>query len=140
MCAGTMYQGNQVDNGLNNKVFGLLKFLPGPSSLFAGWGDGGEEGWSRKSAYDSVKIKNRSRKQSHKRDGTGVGKIRTFPFSSDLIGTSLIRSRENQIVGVGIKRLKDKPITMHVTTLCDWFSSSASASASACDSENLVFT
>ena len=92
-----MYQGNQVNNGLNNKVFGLLKFLPGPSSLFPGRGDG-EEGWSRKSAYNSVKIKNRSRKQSHKRDGIGVGKIRTFRLS-----TSLIRSRENQIVGVGIR-------------------------------------
>ena len=33
---------------------------------------------SRKRAYDSVKIKNRSRKQNHKRDG-----IRTFPLSSD---------------------------------------------------------
>ena len=34
---------------------------------------------SRKSAYDPVKIKNRS----HKLDGIGVGRIRTFPFSSD---------------------------------------------------------
>ena len=30
-----------------------------------------------------VKIKNRSRKRSHKRDGIGVRRIRTFPFSSD---------------------------------------------------------
>ena len=36
-----------------------------------------------KSAYDLVKIKNRSRKRSHKRDGIGVRRIRTFPFSSD---------------------------------------------------------
>ena len=27
-----------------------------------------------------MKIKNRSRKQSHKLDGIGVGRIRTFPF------------------------------------------------------------
>ena len=38
---------------------------------------------SRKSAYDLVKIKDRSRKRSHMLDGIGVGRIRTFPFSSD---------------------------------------------------------
>ena len=32
-------------------------------------------------AYDQVKIENRSRrKRSHKLDGVGVGRIRTFPF------------------------------------------------------------
>ena len=36
---------------------------------------------SHKRAYDLVKIENRSRiKQSHKLDGVGVGRIRTFPF------------------------------------------------------------
>ena len=35
---------------------------------------------SRKSAYDLVKIENRSHKRSHKFDGIGVGRIRTFPF------------------------------------------------------------
>ena len=39
---------------------------------------------SRRSANDGlVKIKNWSRKKSHKSDGIGVGRIRTFPFSSD---------------------------------------------------------
>ena len=38
---------------------------------------------SRKSAFDLVKIENRSRKRSHKLDGIGVGRIRTVPFSSD---------------------------------------------------------
>ena len=39
---------------------------------------------SRRSANDGlVKIKNWSRKRSHKSDGIGVGRIRTFPFSSD---------------------------------------------------------
>ena len=38
---------------------------------------------SRKSTCDLVKIKNRSRKRSHKLDGIGVGRIRTVPFSSD---------------------------------------------------------
>ena len=36
-----------------------------------------------KSAYDFVKIKNRSRKRSHRRDGIEVGRIGTFPFFSD---------------------------------------------------------
>ena len=31
-------------------------------------------------AYDQVKNENRSRKRSHKLDGIGVGRIRTFPF------------------------------------------------------------
>ena len=35
---------------------------------------------SHKTAYDLVKMENRSRKQSHKLDGIGVGIIRTFPF------------------------------------------------------------
>ena len=38
---------------------------------------------SRKSAYDLVKIEKRSRKRSRELDGIGVGRIRTFPFSSD---------------------------------------------------------
>ena len=39
--------------------------------------------WSHDSTYDSVKVKNWSHKQSRKHDGIGVGRIRTFPFSSD---------------------------------------------------------
>ena len=38
---------------------------------------------SRESAYDLVKIKDRSRKRSHMLDEIGVGRIKTFPFSSD---------------------------------------------------------
>ena len=38
-----------------------------------------------KSAYDLAKIKNWRRKQSHKRDGIGVERIRTVPFSFDSI-------------------------------------------------------
>ena len=37
---------------------------------------------SRRRPYDLVKIENRIRKRSHKLDGSGVGKIRTFPFLS----------------------------------------------------------
>ena len=35
---------------------------------------------SHNKAYDLVKIENRIRKQSHKLDEIGVGRIRTFPF------------------------------------------------------------
>ena len=38
---------------------------------------------SRKNAYDLVMIEDRSRKRSHTLDGIGVGRIRTFPFSSN---------------------------------------------------------
>ena len=42
------------------------------------------KGWfSLPSAYDLVKIKGRSRKRSYKLDRIGVGRIKTFPFSSD---------------------------------------------------------
>ena len=76
---------------------------------------------SRKNAYDLVKIKNRSPKRRHKRDGIGVGRIRTFPFSSDSPYS------ENQIVGVGNRgRRINKPIIMQVPTLFDWFSSGPS--------------
>ena len=59
---------------------------------------------------------NRSRMQSHKRDGIRVGRIREFSFSSDSAYSK--------------QKREDKPITMNVTALCDWFTSSASA----CDS------
>ena len=45
---------------------------------------------SRKSECDLVKIKNQSRKRSHKRDGIGVRRIRTFPFSSDSAYDSVV--------------------------------------------------
>ena len=43
-------------------------------------------------AYDLVKIENQSRKRSHKLDGIGVGRIRTFaflpiPFTAPLLMT-----------------------------------------------------
>ena len=45
---------------------------------------------SRKSAYGLVKIKNRSHKRSYKRDGIGVGRIRTFPFSSNFANDPVV--------------------------------------------------
>ena len=44
----------------------------------------------RKSAYILVKIKYRCPKQSHKLDRVGVGRNRTFPFSSDSAYDSVI--------------------------------------------------
>jgi len=52
---------------------------------------------SRKSAYDLVNIKNRSRKRSHKLDGIGVGRIRTFPFSSDSVAYDLVKTRLSEL-------------------------------------------
>ena len=77
--------------------------------------------YSFKTGFHYRRSRSRSRKRSHKCDGIGVGRIRTFPFSSDSAYDSIAY---------------DNPIIMHVLTLCDLFSSSASA----CDSGNLVFT
>ena len=89
--------------------------------------------------YYLVKIKNpRSSKQSHRREGTGVGRIRKFPFSSDPSYDSIVydlvktKLSELEVKASG----KNKPTTMHARTLCDWFSSSAFAS----DSDNPIFT
>ena len=49
-----------------------------------------QEKLSHKSTYDLVKIKNWSCKHSHERDGMGVGRIRTFPFSSDSACDSVV--------------------------------------------------
>ena len=55
----------------------------------------------RELMYDLVKLENQSCKWSHKCDGIGVGKIRTFPFSYysaydsivyDLVKTRLLES------------------------------------------------
>ena len=44
-----------------------------------------------------MKIKNLSRKQSHKCDGIGVGRIKSFPFSSnsayDSVAYDLVKTR-----------------------------------------------
>ena len=60
---------------------------------------------SRKSAYNLVKIKDRSHKRSHKLDGIGVRRIRTFPFLPTPLTTPSLTFRfwssENQVVGVG---------------------------------------
>ena len=54
---------------------------------------------SGKSVYDLVKIKNQSRKQSHKRNGVGVRRSERFHFLSTASYDSveISRSSENQI-------------------------------------------
>ena len=55
-----------------------------------------------------MKIENRSRKQSHKLDGIGVGRIRTVPFSSD----SAYDSDAYDPVKTRLLKRKNQPITM----------------------------
>ena len=81
--------------------------------------------WSRKRAYDLVKIKlNRSLKRSDKSDGIGVGRIRAFPFSSDsaydsvAYGLLKIRLLESEALAEG---------EINHNARYHWFSSSASA-------------
>ena len=62
--------------------------------------------------YGMIPIKNRSRKQSHKRDGIGVGRIRTFPFSSDSAYDSVVYDLEKTRLSETVKqKRKYKPIT-----------------------------
>ena len=51
-----------------------------------------------------MNIKNRSRKQSNKRDGIGDGRMRLFPFSSD----DLVKTRQSESKA----EAKDKPTTI----------------------------
>ena len=66
-----------------------------------GVGVGVVSGVVRALKYDLVKIKTRSRKRSHMRDGIGVRRIRTLPFLPTPSLTFRLGSGENQIVGVG---------------------------------------
>ena len=59
-----------------------------------------------------------------------------FPFSSDSAYDCRLRSRKKPDCRTPKQKRKDKTIIMHVSTLCDWISSSASV----CDSDNPVFT
>ena len=62
--------------------------------------------------YGMIPIKNRSRKQSHKREGIGVERIRTFPFSSDSVVYDLEKTRLSDTVK---QKGKYKPITRLVS-------------------------
>ena len=83
-----------------------------------------------------MKIKDRSRKQSHKLNGIGGGRIRTFPFSSDSaydyvayvpVKTRLLESKAEE----------EEPTNHNVWNRGLWL---AYSSASSSDSDNAVFT
>ena len=83
-----------------------------------------------------MKIEYRSRKRSHKLDGIGVGRIRTFSISSD----SAYDSVAYDPVKTGLSEWEaeaEDPINRKARnrTLSLVYSS-----ASACDSDNAVFT
>jgi len=66
--------------------------------------------------YGMIPIKNRSRKQSHKRYGIGVGRIRTFPFSSDSAYDSVVYDLEKTRLSETVKQKGEyKPITRLVS-------------------------
>ena len=72
-----------------------------------------------------MKIKDRSRKQSHKLDGIGVGRIRTFPFSFDSAYDSVaydhVKTRLSESEESRKQKRKNQPITMLGIDVCDWF-------------------
>ena len=87
-------------------------------------------------AHDPVKIKDRSRKRSHKLDGIGVGRIRTFPFSSDSAYDSVaydpVKTRSSKS-----EAEEEEPTNHNAWNRALWL---AYSSPSASDSDNTVFT
>ena len=86
----------------------------------------------------SVKIKNRSRNQSHKRDGIRVGRIRTFPFSSESGFDSVVYDRAK--TSLSESEAEAEELNQSQCTFPRFVIGFISSSASACDSDNLVFT
>ena len=83
-----------------------------------------------------MKIAKRSRKQSHKLDGIGVGRIRTFSFSSDSAYDSVAYDLVKTTLSESEAEAEDPTNrTVPIRTLRLVYSS-----ASACDSDNAVFT
>ena len=75
--------------------------------------------WSHKRAYDLVKIKNRSRKQSHKLDGIGVRRIRTFPFLPIPFTTPSLMIQWKPGCRIRKQKRKNQPIAK--SKHCHWF-------------------
>ena len=76
---------------------------------------------SHKTAYDLVKIENRSRKRCHKIDGIGVGRIRTFPFLP-IPFTSLSLMIQWKLGCRGRKQNRmNQPIAKPGIERCHWF-------------------
>ena len=99
-------------------------------------------GFKRPSGFHSRRIRSRSRsrKRSHNSDVIGVRRIRSFPFLPISLTTPSLTFRlwssENRIVGVGSRNGRINQSQCSFPRFVIGFSSSASAS----DSDNLVFT
>ena len=76
---------------------------------------------SRRRAYDLVKIENQSRKRSHKLDGIGVRRIRTFPFLPIPFTTPSLMIQWKLDCRSRKQKRKNKPITRPGIEHCDWF-------------------
>ena len=77
---------------------------------------------SHQRAYDLVKIENRSRKRSHKLDGIGVGRIRTFPFLPiPFTSPSLMIQWKLQSCRSRKQKRKNQPIARPRIEHCHWF-------------------
>ena len=73
---------------------------------------------SHKKAYDLVKIESRSRKQSHKLNGIGVGRIRMFPF---LLIPFMTLSLMIQCCQSRKQKQKNQSIARPGVEHCHWF-------------------
>ena len=76
---------------------------------------------SHKRAYNLVKMENRSRKQSHKLDGIGVGRIRTFPFLPIPFTTSSLMIQWKLGCRSRKQKRKNQPIAKSGIEHCHWF-------------------
>ena len=86
-----------------------------------------------------MKIKNRNRNRSHKLDGIGVGRIRTLPFLP-IASDSVYDSVAYDLVKTGLSEseaAEEEPANRKARSRT---LSLVYSSASACDSDNAVFT
>ena len=68
-----------------------------------------------------MKIENRSRKQSHKLDGIGVGRIRTFPFLPIPFTTPSLMIQWKLDCRSRKQKRKNQPIAKYGIEHCHWF-------------------
>ena len=71
--------------------------------------------------YDTVKIEDRSRKRSHKFDGNGVGRIRTFPFLPIPFTTPSLMIQWKLGCRSRKQKRKNQPIAKPGVEHCRWF-------------------
>ena len=76
---------------------------------------------SRMCDYYLMKIKNRSHKRSHKLEGIGVGRIRTFPFLPIPFSTPSLMIQWKLDCRSRKQKRKNQHITSSGIERCDWF-------------------